>query len=181
MMLTTCAVLILGKTTIDEEDEELARAVAASLEQCKEVNGKSDATDDIAEPEEEDEPSINIKLDYPPLPEEPTGSRDLLCRVAIRLPDGQRIRRNFLHTDPIKVTQRKSILPELFLLPVLTFYVPRLQLLWSFCCPKLEDGEKRSFHFVKPVPGAWQTLEFGSDLSFKEAGVANSMINLMWD
>ncbi|KAK3143404.1 hypothetical protein QOZ80_4AG0299910 [Eleusine coracana subsp. coracana] len=109
-----------GKTALEDEDEELARAVAASLEQ------------------------------------EPTGSRDLLCRVAIRLPDGRRIQRNFLNTDPIK-------------------------LLWSFCCPKLEDGEKRPFHFLKTIPGASQTLEFRSDLTFKEAGLANSMINLRWD
>jgi UBX domain-containing protein 7 len=111
MILTMCIVLLVGKTTIDEEDEELARAVAAFLEQSKEVPGESDATDDMAEPEEEDEPCTNIKLDYPLLPEEPTGSRDLLCRVAIRLPDGRRIQRNFLHTDPIKVTQPKSIPP----------------------------------------------------------------------
>jgi UBX domain-containing protein 7 len=182
MMLTMCVVWILGKTTIDEEDEELARAVAASLEQSKEVAGESDATDDMAEPEEEDVPSINIKLDYPPLPEEPTGSRDLLCRVAIRLPDGRRIQRNFLHTDPIKVTQPKSILPVLFYATRTDILsVPTLQLLWSFCSPNLEDGEKRSFHFVKPIPGASQTLEFGSDLTFKEAGLANSMINLLWD
>lgn len=92
----------LGKTTIEDEDEELARAVAASLEQGKEVAEES--SDEMVEPEEEKKP---IKLDYPPLPEEPTGSRDLLCRVAIRLPDGRRIQRNFLNTDPIKVTQPK--------------------------------------------------------------------------
>ncbi|GJN01369.1 hypothetical protein PR202_ga18634 [Eleusine coracana subsp. coracana] len=121
-----------GKTALEDEDEELARAVAASLEQGKEVDRKSDATDEMAEPEDKKKP---IKLEYPPLPEEPTGSRDLLCRVAIRLPDGRRIQRNFLNTDPIK-------------------------LLWSFCCPKLEDGEKRPFHFLKTIPGASQTLEF---------------------
>ncbi|KAK3141193.1 hypothetical protein QOZ80_4BG0330630 [Eleusine coracana subsp. coracana] len=141
-----------GKTALEDEDEELARAVAASLEQGKEVV-KSDATDEMAELEDKKEP---MKLEYPPLPVEPTGSRDILCRVAIRLPDGGRIQRNFLNTDPIK-------------------------LLWSFCCPKLEDGEKRPFHFFKPIPGASQTLEFGSDLTFKEAGLANSMINLVWD
>uniref|UniRef100_A0A0A8YFG9 UBX domain-containing protein n=1 Tax=Arundo donax TaxID=35708 RepID=A0A0A8YFG9_ARUDO len=145
-----------GKTAVEDEDEELARAVAASLEENKEADGGSDATDDMAEPEEENEPSINIKLDYPPLPEEPTGSRDLLCRVAIRLPDGRRFQRKFLHTDPIK-------------------------LLWSFCCAQVEDGEMRAFHFVQPIAGASKNLEFGSDITFKEAGLANSMINLQWD
>ncbi|CAN6229994.1 unnamed protein product [Urochloa humidicola] len=147
-----------GKTAVEDEDEELARAVAASLEESKEVTEGSDATDDmaLAEAEEENEPSLNIKLDYPPLPEEPTGSRDLLCRVAIRLPNNRRIQRNFLHTDPIK-------------------------LLWSFCAPQVEDGEKRPFHFVQAIPGAATKLEFASDATFKEAGLANSMINLLWD
>ncbi|RCV14967.1 hypothetical protein SEVIR_3G022200v4 [Setaria viridis] len=147
-----------GKPTVEDEDEELARAVAASLEGSKEVAEESGATDDMAEaePEEDNEPSLNIKLDYPPLPEEPTGSRDLLCRVAIRLPNNRRIQRNFLHTDPIK-------------------------LLWSFCAPEVEEGEKRAFHFVQPIPGASQKLEFASDLTFKEARLANSMINLLWD
>jgi len=97
---------ILGKIAVEDEDEELARAVAASLEESKEVIEASDASDDMAEaePEVDNEPSLKIKPDYPPLPEEPTGSRDLLCRVAIRLPNNQRIQRNFLHTDPIKVT-----------------------------------------------------------------------------
>ncbi|CAL5029379.1 unnamed protein product [Urochloa decumbens] len=148
----------MGKQAVEDEDEELARAVAASLEESKEVTEGSDATDDMAEAEaeEENEPSLNIKLDYPPLPEEPTGSRDLLCRVAIRLPNNQRIQRNFLQTDPIK-------------------------LLWSFCAPQVEDGEKRPFHFVQPIPGAPMKLEFTSDATFKEAGLANSMIILLWD
>ncbi|CAD6261814.1 unnamed protein product [Miscanthus lutarioriparius] len=147
-----------GKIVVEDEDEELARAVAASLEESKEIIEASDASDDMAEaePEVDNEPSLNIKPDYPPLPEEPTGSRDLLCRVAIRLPNNQRIQRNFLHTDPIK-------------------------LLWSFCAPQVEDGEKRAFHFVQAIPGASQKLEFGSDQTFKEAGLANSMINLLWD
>nr|CAB3486127.1 unnamed protein product [Digitaria exilis] len=138
-----------GKSIVEDEDEELARAVAASLEESKEVAEGSDATDDMAEaePEEEDEPSINMKPDYPPLPEEPTGSRDLLCRVAIRLPDNRRIQRNFLKTDSIKV----------------------------------EGGDKRAFHFVHAIPGAAKKLEFTNDLTFKEAGLANSMINLLWD
>jgi len=147
-----------GKIAVEDEDEELARAVAASLEESKEVIEASDASDDMveAEPEEENEPTLNTKPDYPPLPEEPTGSRDLLCRVAIRLPNNRRIQRNFLHTDPIK-------------------------LLWSFCAPQVEDGERRAFHFVQAIPGASQKLELGSDLTFKEAGLANSMINLLLD
>ena len=43
------------------------------------------------------------KIVYPSLPEEPKEKRELLCRVGIRLPDGRRIQRNFLLTDPIQV------------------------------------------------------------------------------
>jgi UBX domain-containing protein 7 len=95
---------VLGKIAVEDEDEELARAIAASLEVVIEASDASDDDMAEAEPEEENEPSLNIKPDYPPLPEEPKGSRELLCRVAIRLPNNQRIQRNFLHTDPIKVT-----------------------------------------------------------------------------
>jgi hypothetical protein len=146
-----------GKTPVpvvatEDEDEELARAVAASLEESK----GSDTSEEKIEPEVENEPSLSAKLNYPPLPEEPKGSRELLCRVAIRLPDGRRIQRNFLHTDPIK-------------------------LLWSFCYPQVEDGDKKAFHFVQPIPRASTNLEYESDKTFKEAGLANSMINLLWD
>lgn len=47
--------------------------------------------------------SSSEKPVYPPLPEEPQGKREVLCRVGIRLPDGRRIQRNFLLTDPIQV------------------------------------------------------------------------------
>ncbi|XP_051220152.1 plant UBX domain-containing protein 7 [Lolium perenne] len=145
-----------GKTGAEDEDEELARAVAASLEENKGAGG-SDAVEDKPNPEEENEPSLSVKLEYPPLPEEPKGSRDLLCRVAIRLPDGRRIQRNFLHTDSIK-------------------------LLWSFCSSQVEDGEKRAFHFAQPIPGSSNNnLEYGSEQTFREAGLANSMINLLLD
>ncbi|KAM3298752.1 hypothetical protein ACQJBY_040300 [Aegilops geniculata] len=145
-----------GKTAVESEDEELARAVAASLEENKGAGG-SDAADEKSNPVEEKEPSLSVKIEYPPLPEEPKVSRDLLCRVAVRLPDGRRIQRNFLHTDPIK-------------------------LLWSFCSSQVEEGEKRAFHFGQPIPGAAiNKLQYSSEQTFKEAGLANSMINLLWD
>lgn len=174
---------ILGKIAVEDEDEELARAVAASLEESKEVIEASDASDDMAEaePEVDNEPSLNMKPDYPPLPEEPTGSRDLLCRVAIRLPNNRRIQRNFLHTDPIKVTPLSYFFLISFPCFPSSLVLSLLQLLWSFCAPQVEDGEKRAFHFVQAIPGASQKLEFGSDQTFEEAGLANSMINLLWD
>ncbi|CAA7391171.1 unnamed protein product [Spirodela intermedia] len=93
---------------------------------------------------------------YPPLPEEPQAERELLCRVGIRLPDGRRIQRNFLLTDPI-------------------------QLLWSFCASQLEEGRSRPFKFTQAIPGASRSVAYGDDLSFAESGLSNSMISLAWE
>ena len=81
----------------------MALALAASMKGIKSPIG-SPAKD--VEPEtEEAENTLNEKPTYPPLPEEPKGSKDRLCRVGVRLPDGRRVQRNFLRTDPIKVEQ----------------------------------------------------------------------------
>lgn len=88
---------------IGEEDEELQRALAASMvgiEDSGSVASKetNEATSDVVKEE-----NLIKKPSYPPLPEEPKGDRNLLCRVAIRFPDGRRLQRNFLRTDSIKV------------------------------------------------------------------------------
>lgn len=91
--------LFCAADEIGEEDEELQRALAASMEGIEDPDSvapkdTNEASDDV---QEEKNPS------YPPLPEEPKGDRNLLCRVAIRFPDGRRLQRNFLRTDSIKV------------------------------------------------------------------------------
>ncbi|WRX10665.1 UBX domain - like 2 [Theobroma cacao] len=77
------------KMSTDEtmEDEEMLRAVAASLENVK----------------DKEEPCSTKKPTYPPLPEEPKGDRSLLCRVGVRLPGGRRVQRNFRRTDSIQL------------------------------------------------------------------------------
>ena len=87
----------------DEEEEELQRALAASLEN----NGMKESSDDDTSPittPEEAAVEATVLPTYPPLPEEPKGGdRSVQCRVGIRLPNGQRLQRNFLRTDPIQV------------------------------------------------------------------------------
>lgn len=84
-----------------EDDVEVLQAIAASMEDAKSPP-RTPVTDDDPKPEKDGETSSNGNLTYPPLPEEPKGSKEL-CRVGIRLPDGCRIQRKFLQTDPIKV------------------------------------------------------------------------------
>lgn len=96
---------VAADETNNEEDEEMLLALAASMEGMKKDNSGAsskdmDATDTVVE---EEICKTEKKPSYPTLPEEPKGDRSLLCRVGVRLPDGRRLQRNFLLTDPIQV------------------------------------------------------------------------------
>lgn len=138
-----------------EEDEELQRALAASMEGIEDpgsvASKESNEATDVVEEEQ-----LIKKPSYPPLPEEPRGDRNLLCRVAIRFPDGRRLQRNFLRTDSIK-------------------------LLWSFCSTQLEEAESRPFKFTQAIPGASKFLEYDNNITFEESGLANSIISFTWE
>eukprot|EP00262_Sarcandra_glabra_P011182 TRINITY_DN26921_c0_g1_i1.p1 TRINITY_DN26921_c0_g1~~TRINITY_DN26921_c0_g1_i1.p1 ORF type:complete len:465 (+),score=87.18 TRINITY_DN26921_c0_g1_i1:24-1397(+) len=139
----------------DEEDEEVLQALAASMEDTKNhIN--SSANDNEPKVDKEVEVCTCKKPTYPPLPEEPKGDRSLLCRVGIRLPDGRRLQRNFLRTDPI-------------------------QLLWSFGVSQLKEDETRPFRLTQAIPGASQCLDYESKQTFEESGLSNSMISLTWE
>ncbi|KAL3502180.1 hypothetical protein ACH5RR_036629 [Cinchona calisaya] len=137
----------------NEEDEHLLRALAASMEAVKDIDeaGRKE-TNDV----EETGTHLAKKPAYPPLPEEPKCDRNLLCRVAVRLPDGRRLQRNFLLTDPI-------------------------QLLWSFCCSQLEEAKTRPFRLAQAIPGSSKSLDYDSNLTFEESGLANSMLSVAWE
>lgn len=137
----------------NEEEEELQRALAASMEGMKQPDQSGSKDKDVVMEKEEETSS---KPTYPLLPEEPKGDRSLLCRVGLRLPDGRRVQRNFLRTDPI-------------------------QLLWSFCSSQLGEGETRRFRLSHTVPGATKSLEYDGQLNFEESGLSNSMILVTWE
>ncbi|CAH2037697.1 unnamed protein product, partial [Thlaspi arvense] len=142
----------------DEEEEELQRALAASLED----NDMKDASDDKSPitPEEVAAEAVTTAVlpTFPPLPEEPKGGdRSVQCRVGIRLPNGQRVQRNFLKTDSV-------------------------QLLWSFCYSQLEESERnKPLKLTQAIPGESKTLEYESNLTLEQSGVANSMISATWE
>ncbi|KAI3899584.1 hypothetical protein MKW98_008372 [Papaver atlanticum] len=135
--------------TTEEEDEEIFQAILASMENM---------TASVALACDTDEPvtSSSNKLTYPALPEEPKVEKTLLCRIGVRLPDGRRLQRNFLRTDPV-------------------------QLLWSFCNSQLDKAESRPFHLTQAIPGSSKTLDYESKQTFDESGLANSMISVTWD
>ncbi|MCL7047106.1 hypothetical protein MKW94_026528 [Papaver nudicaule] len=149
---------LLGADETTEGDEELALALAASMEQAEEnvKDPVAQSSNDTNETKiQEPEISSSEKVSYPDLPEEPKVDRKLLCRVGVRLPDGRRLQRSFLRTDPI-------------------------QLLWSFCSSMLE-AESRPFQLTQPIPGASKTLDYEAKLTFDESGLSNSMISVTWE
>lgn len=88
-----------------DENEEVHRAIAESLEVVNEPVGVDTDSAEEAKVEEvvkssSDQPKL---LNYPSLPEEPKSNKELTCRVGIRLPDGRRLQRNFLLTDSTQV------------------------------------------------------------------------------
>ena len=78
----------------NEEDEEMIHALAASMEGMKDLRGRTIEDKDVTIIEEE-KTCTTTKLAYPPLPKEPKGDRNLLCRVRFCLPDGCKVQRNF--------------------------------------------------------------------------------------
>jgi hypothetical protein len=143
----------------DEEEEELQRALAASLED-NDMKESSDDKSPTMMPEEVAVEAVTAPVlpTFPPLPEEPKGGdRSVQCRVGIRLPNGRRLQRNFLKTDTI-------------------------QLLWSFCYSQLEEEErKKPLKLTQAIPGESKTLEYDSNLTLEQSGVANSMISATWE
>lgn len=132
----------------DEEDEDMRLAQALSMETTIKNNN-------IEEPSKET-PISETKHIYPPLPEEPKGDRNTLCRVGIRLPNGRRLQRNFLRSDSI-------------------------QLLWSFCHENMEGCDEKRFRLTHAIPGAVKDLDYESKSTFDQSGLSNSMISVTWE
>ncbi|KAI3972475.1 hypothetical protein MKW92_004646 [Papaver armeniacum] len=139
-----------------EDDDELILALAASMRNLTTTAGQtSNDTDEWNI--EETETSGSKKITYPELTKEPKDvDKKLLCRIGVRLPDGRRVQRSFLKTDPI-------------------------QMIWSFCRSFLDETEFPSFNLTLVIPGASKTLDYEEKLTFEESGLSNSMLSVTWD
>ncbi|KAI3817087.1 hypothetical protein L1987_10874 [Smallanthus sonchifolius] len=136
---------IQDETNEDDDQMKVAQALSMITMKSEGFLKDSGAIKDVPKKE---------KHNYPALPEEPKGDKSLLCRVGFRLPDGSRVQRNFLRSDPI-------------------------QLLWSFCAAKC--GDEKPFRLTHAIPGAVKDVEFDSMLTFDDSSVANSMILVTWE
>lgn len=162
------------------EDEELARAIAMSMQDA--AGGSSHRVDDEEEEEEEEEEDDDDyemldaaevpapKQETPPAPpgKSPAQAREeaaarlpaepeegpASCRVAVRLPDGSRKQRRFLKEDAV-------------------------QALMDFCVTEVEEAAGgRLFKLVPTYPGAVPLTDPAETL--QTAGVANVMLAMQW-
>lgn len=60
-------------------------------------------------------------------------------------------------------------------------YLFVLKLLWSFIAVQLGEDETRAFRLTHAIPGASKNLDYESNSTFEESGLANSMISVTWD
>lgn len=112
----------------NDEEEDLHRALAASMENHKDIDG--------GDHKEVDDASVEVivkKRAFLPLPEEPKGDRNLLCKVGLRLPDGRRIQRNFFRTDPVKVKLLITVIRLSDSVLILVVYGSCVTFLGDFC------------------------------------------------
>ncbi|ONK71168.1 uncharacterized protein A4U43_C04F5510 [Asparagus officinalis] len=131
-----------------EEDRD---QTAEDVDDVSLGNAQKSSEDDTLPTEDVEEPA------YPSLIAEPQGSKEVICTVAIRFPDGRRLQRNFLRSDPVK-------------------------LLWPFCYSLVEESKTRkAFVLTQSMPGAAsKTLVAGSNQTFEEADLCNSLLSLAW-
>ncbi|XP_060211027.1 plant UBX domain-containing protein 7-like [Lycium barbarum] len=135
----------------DDFNKRCGKIPRDKIKEGNEVQEINEITDDS---EVDQKQLLNKKIVYLPLPEEPKCDRNFLCRIAIHLPNGRRIQRNFLKTDSIK-------------------------LLWSFCSTQFEEAETRPFRFTQAMPGASKFLEYDSNLTFEKSGLDNSIVSVI--
>ncbi|XP_010488436.1 PREDICTED: plant UBX domain-containing protein 12-like isoform X2 [Camelina sativa] len=102
--------------------------------------------------------SSNAYFGFPHLPEEPTNrdfDQSVLCRIRVRLPDGRITQRSFLKSESV-------------------------QLLWSYCNSQIDESERKLFKLIQAFPGDYKTLHYGSNTTFEQSGLANSVVSVSW-
>lgn len=133
LLTCECYAVVADGTSGEDENTLLAKALPT----------ETTMKDSIKEPlQDQDSPNNKKEIqklekhNYPLLPEEPTGDRSLLCRVGVRLPDGRRLQRSFLRSDPIQVSLVDfDFTPLTFFTGFLKMMIPTLQLFafFSYC------------------------------------------------
>ncbi|KAE8981162.1 hypothetical protein PR003_g24994 [Phytophthora rubi] len=134
------------------EDDQLAAAIAASMQGN---NGESDddgskQADDKMEQEEKHEEAQDPVVALTPEPD--AGAPDV-TRVQIRVPDGSRLTRRFLKTDP-------------------------LAMVWAFVKDQVPEARGRAFELRTAFPPS--AVAYNETLSIEEGKLENASLMVKW-
>uniref|UniRef100_K3WN05 UBX domain-containing protein n=1 Tax=Globisporangium ultimum (strain ATCC 200006 / CBS 805.95 / DAOM BR144) TaxID=431595 RepID=K3WN05_GLOUD len=132
------------------EDAQLAAAIAASLQ-----NGDdSDMEESKEEHEEEDDDEVEEEEEVlETLEPEPADGTPDVTRVQIRAPDGSRLTRRFLKSDPMSK-------------------------LWIFVKEQIPEARGRAFELRTAFPPA--AVEFSDTASFSDKKLENASLMVKW-
>ncbi|TYZ67647.1 hypothetical protein PybrP1_011685, partial [[Pythium] brassicae (nom. inval.)] len=141
--------------TIDDasEDDQLAAAIAASLQ-----NGHDESDADETKMEESDEEEDDMEEDeeeevFEALEPEPADGTPGVTRVQVRAPDGSRLTRRFLKTDPMAK-------------------------LWLFVKEQVPEARSRPFELRTAFPPA--AIEYSESASLAEKRLENANLMVKW-
>ncbi|KAJ0402154.1 hypothetical protein ATCC90586_007940 [Pythium insidiosum] len=131
------------------EEEQLRRAIEESMrgasEEAQETKDEEDTEEEEEEKEEEEE--------VPVLPEEPADGSPDVTRVQIRTPDGSRLTRRFLKSDPI------------------AFF-------WLFIKQQIPEARRRPFEVRTAFPPA--QVAFSESETIAERKLENASLMVKW-
>ncbi|KAJ0399213.1 hypothetical protein P43SY_001879 [Pythium insidiosum] len=131
------------------EEEQLRRAIEESMrgasEEAQETKDEEDTEEEEKEEEEEEE--------VPVLPDEPADGSSDVTRVQIRTPDGSRLTRRFLKSDPI------------------AFF-------WLFIKQQIPEARRRPFEVRTAFPPA--QVAFSESETIAERKLENASLMVKW-
>ncbi|KAG3111121.1 hypothetical protein PI124_g11056 [Phytophthora idaei] len=131
------------------EDDQLAAAIAASMQ-----NGEGETMQTEADMEQE-EKNEEEKAQEPvvELAPEPEAGAPSVTRVQIRVPDGSRLTRRFLKTDP-------------------------LAMVWTFVKAQVPEARARAFELRTAFPPS--AVAYNDTLSIEEGKLENASLMVKW-
>ncbi|KAJ8544249.1 hypothetical protein ON010_g12019 [Phytophthora cinnamomi] len=135
------------------EDDQLAAAIAASMQ---DNNGGSDddepkqAEEDMDQEEKDEEEAQEAVVALTP---EPDAGAPGVTRVQIRVPDGSRLTRRFLKTDP-------------------------LAMVWTFVKDQVPEARGRAFELRTAFPPS--AVAYNDTLSIEEGKLENASLMVKW-
>ncbi|KAL3660714.1 hypothetical protein V7S43_014117 [Phytophthora oleae] len=135
------------------EDDQLAAAIAASMQGNNNDDDEGEMKQDEQALDEESKPKEKAQEAVVELSPEPDAGAPSVTRVQIRVPDGSRLTRRFLKTDP-------------------------LAMVWTFVKDQVPDARTRAFELRTAFPPS--AVAYNDTLSIEEGKLENASLMVKW-